>query len=98
MKEIHGKPLYVSYNLNAKATEQLLKLQGDKKMRIYIKYLLTDILDHIVSNELNIFFDVRTFSDYHQKFYDHILKAHPGRWVHVKDIRVVDLEPWMITK
>jgi len=90
-------PLYVSYNLKSHATEQFIKLsKGDKTMRIFITYLLTDILDNIVSNELNIFFDVRTFSDYHQKFYDHILKAHPGRWVHVKNIRVIDLEPWMI--
>ena len=94
---IKSTPLYVSYNLNSHATEQFTKLsKGDKTMRIFITYLLTDILDHIVSNELNIFFDVRTFSDYHQKFYDHILKAHPGRWVHVKNIRVIDLEDWMI--
>lgn len=60
-------------------------------MRIFVNYTLANIHGEVVSNELTIFFDVKTFSDYHQLFYNYIQKNHQRHWVKINRVKVVDL-------
>jgi hypothetical protein len=61
-------------------------------MRIKIKYYLVDGINETpLSEDLTWWCDVKTFSDYHDKFSIHCLKHHNHFYIVIKDLKVIDL-------
>lgn len=61
-------------------------------MRVFITYCTVDSSGVVEDNKLRIFFDVRSFSDWHDRFYEFILQKHQNDYIKVLDVICIDLK------